>query len=142
MLFRSLLGVSLAPGEKEWREVSDRDAKKDILDVERDAVLLGLLGTPVFTWSYRASSPEIRHMGPMAQDFHAAFGLGGSDKTMTALDELEIAIHAARTAGGGLPVFASMSSQFPTCMPGTSVMSPCKPEALRLIKFLREITKA
>ncbi len=38
---------------------------------------------------------------------------GGVDgliiETMTALDELEIAITAARTAGGGLPVFASMS---------------------------------
>ncbi len=38
---------------------------------------------------------------------------GGVDgfiiETMTALDELEIAIAAARTAGGGLPVFASMS---------------------------------
>jgi len=38
---------------------------------------------------------------------------GGVDgliiETMTALDELEIAIDAAKTAGGGLPVFASMS---------------------------------
>jgi len=38
---------------------------------------------------------------------------GGVDgfiiETMTALDELEIAINAAKTAGGGLPVFASMS---------------------------------
>jgi len=38
---------------------------------------------------------------------------GGVDglivETMTALDEFEIAIDAARSAGGGLPVFASMS---------------------------------
>ncbi len=38
---------------------------------------------------------------------------GGVDgliiETMTALDELEVAIDAARSAGGGLPVFASMS---------------------------------
>lgn len=38
---------------------------------------------------------------------------GGVDgfiiETMTAIDELEVAIVAAKTAGGGLPVFASMS---------------------------------
>lgn len=55
-----------------------------------------------------------------ADDVRAAFieqvkGLleGGVDgliiETMTALDELEVAIDAARSAGNGLPVFASMS---------------------------------
>ena len=30
---------------------------------------------PVTEWSYQWESPSVRHIGPMAQDFHAAFSL-------------------------------------------------------------------
>lgn len=40
---------------------------------------------PVTEWEYK-SVPNRRFIGPMAQDFHAAFGLGSDDKTIGAFD--------------------------------------------------------
>ena len=46
------------------------------------------------SWSYKAR-PGNKHIGPMAQDFHAAFGLNGSDDTHIAtVDESGVALAA------------------------------------------------
>jgi hypothetical protein len=37
---------------------------------------------------------EVRHVGPMAQDFHAAFGLGDSDKSIGMQDIEGVALAA------------------------------------------------
>jgi hypothetical protein len=37
---------------------------------------------PVSTWNMKGSDPAIRSLGPVAQDFHAAFGLGNNDRTI------------------------------------------------------------
>lgn len=44
-------------------------------------VLDALARAPMSTWSYTTDDPAVRHLGPMAQDLHAEFGLGGSDKS-------------------------------------------------------------
>jgi hypothetical protein len=41
---------------------------------------------PVSTWSYRADPAGVRHMGPMAQDFKAAFRLGDTDRAYHSID--------------------------------------------------------
>ncbi|MFE3290123.1 hypothetical protein [Rhodococcus sp. NPDC059234] len=41
---------------------------------------------PVSVWSYRFDHDSVRHMGPMAQDFAATFGLGSSDRTIALVD--------------------------------------------------------
>ena len=41
-----------------------------------------------------AEPESVRHMGPMAQDFHAAFGLGHDDKTISMLDAQGVALAA------------------------------------------------
>ena len=64
---------------------SDRNAKHDITPVDGDAVLERLADLPVARWRYDAA-PESAHMGPMAQDFHAAFGLGDSDRRIATVD--------------------------------------------------------
>lgn len=66
-------------------EGSDRDSKQDIRQLPGDAVLERLLAVPVSEWSYKAA-PEQRHFGPMAQDFHAAFGLGADDRHISPRD--------------------------------------------------------
>lgn len=38
------------------------------------------------TWNYTSQDAEIRHAGPTAQDFHAAFGLGESELTINTVD--------------------------------------------------------
>jgi hypothetical protein len=38
----------------------------------------------------------MRHLGPMAQDFHAAFGLGDSDRTINMVDANGVLIVAVQ----------------------------------------------
>ena len=79
-------GSYLAPGSGSWTSVSDRAAKENLDLVDKQEVLRKLVAIPVTTWNYKAEGPSIRHMGPMAQDLHAAFGLGDSDKSITSID--------------------------------------------------------
>ncbi len=66
--------------------VSDRDQKRDVVPVEGQRVLDALARVPMSTWSYRSDDPSVRHLGPMAQDLHAEFGLGGTDKSYDPID--------------------------------------------------------
>jgi Chaperone of endosialidase/Stigma-specific protein, Stig1 len=66
--------------------VSDRNLKRDVLPVDGREVLETLARVPMSTWSYEADDPSVRHLGPMAQDFHDAFGLGASDRSYDPID--------------------------------------------------------
>jgi hypothetical protein len=66
--------------------VSDRNVKRDIVAVDPEQVLETLAQVPVSTWSYKRDDPSVRHMGPMAQDLHAAFDLGDTDKAYNPVD--------------------------------------------------------
>jgi hypothetical protein len=76
--------------------VSDRNLKRDIEPVDDQAVLEGVARMPVSTWSYKSEDPSVRHLGPMAQDFHAAFGLGDTDRAYDPIDAHGIAFAAIR----------------------------------------------
>ena len=73
---------------------SDRNAKKSLLPVDGRETLERLAALPIQTWSYIDHHPSARHMGPMAQDFAAAFGLGTDDKTINPLDANGVALAA------------------------------------------------
>jgi hypothetical protein len=62
-----------------WTNVSDVNRKRGFATVDGEDVLTRLRGMPVTTWAYNTEGDEVRHLGPTAQDFHAAFGLGGTD---------------------------------------------------------------
>jgi len=79
-------GVSLAPGAGAWASVSDVNRKENFREVNGNEVLKKIAGMHVQEWSYKAQDPSIRHLGPTAQDFFAAFGLGESDTTITTTD--------------------------------------------------------
>jgi hypothetical protein len=74
--------------------ISDRNLKREIEPVDRLAVLDAVSKLPVSTWSYRADPQGVRHMGPMAQDFKAAFGLGDTDRAYHAIDAHGVTIAA------------------------------------------------
>lgn len=73
---------------------SDRDAKEDIRPIEPADILDRLVGLPLATWQYKGSQGR-RHVGPMAQDFHAAFNdlldLKADERTIAPLDEAGVA---------------------------------------------------
>ncbi len=79
-------GVYVAAGGGSWHSFSDRNMKENIRPVDPMEVLNKLAQMPVSTWNYKTQDDSIRHMGPMAQDFYAAFGLGDSDKAIATVD--------------------------------------------------------
>jgi hypothetical protein len=88
------MGVTLVPGDGAWTTVSDRNAKENFAPANPREVLAKVAALPVGTWNYRAQDIAIRHIGPMAQDFKAAFGVGGTDKGITTVDADGVALAA------------------------------------------------
>jgi hypothetical protein len=76
--------------------VSDRNLKRDIEPVDEQVVLERLAGMPVSTWSYKSDDPAVRHLGPMAQDFSSAFGLGDTDRAYNSIDAHGVALAAIK----------------------------------------------
>ena len=79
-------GVEVAAGGGSWSSISDRNRKENFLGMDGEDVLARLRNVPVTSWNYRTQDRSIRHMGPMAQDFHAAFGLGESELLINTVD--------------------------------------------------------
>jgi hypothetical protein len=73
---------------------SDRNIKKNIAPVDPAAILDQVSRLPISTWTYRDEPTDVRHLGPMAQDFRAAFGLGNDDRTYFAVDAQGVALAA------------------------------------------------
>jgi hypothetical protein len=87
-------GVTLAPGSGSWSSLSDRAAKMNVVPLDEAQVLALLAEVPVSTWSYAGQDPLVRHAGPMAQDFYAAFGLGEDEKHISSVDADGVALAA------------------------------------------------
>ena len=87
-------GVVLPAGGGSWSSLSDRNAKANWLPVDGQAVLERLATVPVATWNYKAQDASVRHMGPSAQDFYAAFGLGEDDQHIATVDADGVALAA------------------------------------------------
>ena len=66
--------------------ISDRNLKTDFAEIDPAQVLSRVVELPISTWRYRKDGPEVRHLGPMAQDFHTAFGLWDTDRMIFPLD--------------------------------------------------------
>lgn len=91
---------------------SDERLKEDIEPMGEDdgeAILMSIQKMPVSEWQYKPEASEAlgldgeRHMGPMAQDYSAAFGGDGSTISLPdAVGKLMMAIKALekRTSGG------------------------------------------
>lgn len=72
---------------------SDRNQKENFARVNPREVLEKVAALPISEWSYKAD-PASRHVGPMAQDFHAAFGVGPDDKHIATVDADGVALAA------------------------------------------------
>jgi hypothetical protein len=77
---------------------SDRNAKQDFTALNPRDVLAKVAALPITEWQYKAEkdkdSAAARHIGPMAQDFSAAFALGHDEKHISVIDEGGVALVA------------------------------------------------
>jgi hypothetical protein len=71
-------GCNLPAGSGTFACTSSRSTKHRIQAIDGDDLLGRIRTIPVHTWSYIAEPGQVRHAGPFAEDFHAAFGLGDS----------------------------------------------------------------
>lgn len=65
---------------------SDRNLKADFSAVNPRSILEKLAAVPIQSWHYRSEPETVRHLGPVAQDFKAAFDLGTDDKHISTVD--------------------------------------------------------
>jgi len=87
-------GVKLDPDDNAWETLSDRDAKENFVVLNLQDVLNRLAGIPITEWNYKTQDPSNRHIGPMAQDFYAAFGLSADDLYISPIDTDGVALAA------------------------------------------------
>lgn len=72
---------------------SDIHLKKNIIPIEGTSILEKLSNIPMSQWSYK-NEDNIRHIGPMAQDFYKAFELGKNETTINTIDADGVSIAA------------------------------------------------
>ena len=72
---------------------SDRNAKENFAPVQAREVLDKVVALPLSSWNYKADTAT-RHVGPMAQDFYAAFNVGPDDKHIATVDADGVALAA------------------------------------------------
>jgi len=111
---RGRLHVVAKPGERDAADIFLLDAtgnleiggllteassvllKENFEAVDGAAVLRRLAQLPITTWNYKTDAASVRHMGPTAQDFYGAFGLGADDRHIAPLDANGVALAAAQ----------------------------------------------
>ena len=62
-----------------FNTASDRNLKENFTNIDPRAVLDQVTALPLASWNFKGD-PAATHLGPMAQDFHAAFSLGTDDR--------------------------------------------------------------
>lgn len=79
-----------------WESVSARDTKENFTAIDRQQLLDTIDQLEITRWNYKIDGTAIQHIGPVAEDFHAAFGVGGGNKTISSLDPAGIALAAVQ----------------------------------------------
>jgi len=88
-------GNYITAGTSGWNDVSDRNVKENFTPVDGQEVVAALAEVPITTWNFKAQEDSsIRHMGAMAQDLYAAFGLGDDERHINTLDADGVALAA------------------------------------------------
>ncbi len=88
------IGCDLPAGTGAWACTSSRLAKEGFEAVDGETMLERLATVPIQRWRYRGT--EAAHLGPTAEDFHAAFGLGESATKIATVDANGVSLLAVQ----------------------------------------------
>ena len=75
----STAGVYMRHGQSGWSNYCDRNKKENFEPINGEWILGKIKNIPITKWSYKKTDPNEKYIGPMAQDFYAAFQLNGTD---------------------------------------------------------------
>jgi hypothetical protein len=90
---QSKLHVNGAVRGTSFVTTSDRGAKENFQSVSPAEILAKVAALPIQQWNFK-SDTGASHIGPMAQDFYAAFGVGPDDKHIATVDADGVAFAA------------------------------------------------
>ncbi|HVG44459.1 MAG TPA: tail fiber domain-containing protein [Longimicrobium sp.] len=76
------VGCDLTVAVPSWTCASSRTLKENYLAVDGEDVLARVRALPITTWSMIGGDRSVRHLGPVAEDFYHAFGLGLGETTI------------------------------------------------------------
>jgi Chaperone of endosialidase len=91
-----LTGPFVNGGSGAWGATSDRAVKENFREIDPQLILARVSQLPIETWNYISEGTRIRHLGPVSQDFWAAFGLGRDDKSIISVDADGVALAAIK----------------------------------------------
>lgn len=77
-----------------WVNASSRELKENFESVDSCEILERVASLPIQKWNYKRQTRETVHLGPMAEDFAAAFGLGEDDRSISTVDAAGVALAA------------------------------------------------
>jgi hypothetical protein len=89
-------GCNLPAGSGVFNCTSSRATKENFTLTNGEDVLSRLRKIPVSTWNYITEGKQVRHMGPMAEDFYSAFGLGTNNISIGIQDLAGVSIAAVK----------------------------------------------
>jgi len=72
-------GVYMVANTSGWANISDRNKKENFRAIDGEDLLARIRSMSITEWNYKGADPSIRYIGPVAQEFHAAFHLNGND---------------------------------------------------------------
>jgi hypothetical protein len=94
-LLHTVVGAYLS-NAGDWTNASDRNVKESFVPVDGADILDKIDQLPVNEWNYKREGADVRHIGPVAQDFYALFGVGADDKSISTIDPAGIALAAIK----------------------------------------------
>jgi hypothetical protein len=85
-------GAYLSGNGTNWTNASDENIKENFKPVDGFKLLQRIAELPISQWNYRCDEENVTHIGPTAQDFFEAFGLGCDDKSISTVDPAGVAL--------------------------------------------------
>ncbi len=89
-------GCNLPAGSGVFTCTSSRWTKENVSLTNGEDVLSRLRKIPVSTWNYISEGRQVRHMGPMAEDFYQSFGLGTGNTSIGVQDLAGVSLAAVK----------------------------------------------
>jgi hypothetical protein len=84
--------TAVLSGAGNWVNASDKNVKENFETLDPTDMLAKIMKLPVTKWNYILEGPEIKHIGPMAQDFQRIFAVGANDRSISTIDPSGIAL--------------------------------------------------
>lgn len=77
-------------------QLSREDSKEHFVPVDPKSLLAALKSLNISSWNYKHQSDDQRHLGPMAEAFYAAYGLGTDPEHIATSDMAAVALASSQ----------------------------------------------